>query len=191
MTSMSSKDDDDDGWHIDHVPDLDLGLSAPPAPLALPADYLGLASSCPISALVIFTPLGIAAHYLQWDESLVFLMNFLPIIPLAYLLGEAAQQAALSTGETIGGLITATFGNAPELILSCAALRKEKVELVQASLVGSILSTLVLMTGLCLFVGGIYHKEQTFSSRGQQRVINGSLHGPVSPYNVCVSCSGH
>uniref|UniRef100_A0A7S1NV87 Sodium/calcium exchanger membrane region domain-containing protein n=1 Tax=Eutreptiella gymnastica TaxID=73025 RepID=A0A7S1NV87_9EUGL len=139
-------------------------LTSSAAPVAdVPPDYLK-ATSNPVTALVIFTPLGIAAYLLDWHPMCCFILNFLPIIPLAYMLAEAAQQAANSTGETVGGLITASFGNAPELILGCAALRRDKVELVQASLVGSILSTLVLMTGLCLFVGGIYHKEQTFNN---------------------------
>eukprot|EP00668_Euglena_longa_P015978 GGOE01020170.1.p1 GENE.GGOE01020170.1~~GGOE01020170.1.p1 ORF type:complete len:400 (+),score=95.32 GGOE01020170.1:33-1232(+) len=130
-------------------------------------EFLGVC--CPITSnpaiyLLICTPFGIMAHALHWRPLLCFLANFFPLIPLAYLLAEAAQQASCFTGSTVGGLITATFGNAPELVLACSALRREKVELVQASLVGSILSTLVLMTGLCLFFGGLHHKEQLFNT---------------------------
>eukprot|EP00667_Euglena_gracilis_P032958 EG_transcript_52247 len=83
------------------------------APFSSPSPNFLVASSNPALYLLLCTPLGVAAHALHWSPLLCFLANFFPLIPLAYLLAEAAQQASCFTGSTVGGLITATFGNAP------------------------------------------------------------------------------
>ncbi|KAJ1943861.1 hypothetical protein GGF37_002458, partial [Kickxella alabastrina] len=98
----------------------------------------------------------------------IFLINFFAIIPLAKLLGYATEQLALHLGDTLGGLLNATFGNAIELILGILALVKGKIEIVQTSLVGSILSNLLLVGGCCLFLGGIKNNEQVFNIHAAQ-----------------------
>ena len=70
----------------------------------------------PMNIRLVFAPLGILAGFLQWSETLVFVFNFLGVIPLAMILGRATEDIAAHTNQTIGGLINATFGNAVELV---------------------------------------------------------------------------
>jgi len=88
----------------------------------------------------------------------------LAIIPLASLLAFATEELAVPLGQTIGGLLNATFGNAVELIVSIVALRNNEIRIVQASMLGSILSNILLVLGCCFIAGGIKFKEQTFNT---------------------------
>jgi Ca2+:H+ antiporter len=65
--------------------------------------------------------------------------------------------------QTIGGLLNATFGNAVELIVSIIALKEGQIRVVQASILGSIISNLLLVLGMCFAIGGYYHKKQVFN----------------------------
>jgi Ca2+:H+ antiporter len=87
------------------------------------------------------------------------------MIPLAGLLGEATEELALHTGPRIGGLLNATLGNAAELIITVVALRRGLVELVKASITGSIIGNLLLILGASLLLGGLKHGRQTFDRR--------------------------
>jgi hypothetical protein len=71
-----------------------------------------------VNVFLVFVPLGIVAGLAGWDPTVVFVLNFLAIIPLASLLAFATEELALPLGQTIGGLLNATFGNAVELIVS-------------------------------------------------------------------------
>ena len=71
----------------------------------------------PVNLLLIFVPLGIIAGNVGWNPSVVFVMNFLAIIPLAALLSFATEEVSVKVGQTLGGLLNATFGNAVELIV--------------------------------------------------------------------------
>ena len=113
--------------------------------------------------LLVFIPVGIALHFVKVNPTVVFVMNFLAIIPLAGLLSFATEEIALKVGQVLGGLMNATFGNAVELIVSIIALIQGKVVIVQASLLGSMLSNLLLVLGMCFFFGGLRHKEQEFN----------------------------
>ncbi|KAI7824012.1 calcium/proton exchanger [Kickxella alabastrina] len=121
-----------------------------------------------INVLLVLVPLGIASRSAMLPDVAIFLINFFAIIPLAKLLGYATEQLALHLGDTLGGLLNATFGNAIELILGILALVKGKIEIVQTSLVGSILSNLLLVGGCCLFLGGIKNNEQVFNIHAAQ-----------------------
>lgn len=116
-----------------------------------------------INVLLIFSPLGIALYYAHVDPVVVFVVNFIAIIPLAAMLSYATEEIALRTGEVIGGLLNASFGNAVELIVSIIALVKNQVLIVQTSLIGSMLSNLLLVMGMCFFFGGINRTEQAFN----------------------------
>jgi len=98
-----------------------------------------------VNVLLIFVPLGITAGVLKWSPTAIFVMNFLAIIPLAALLSFATEELALMVGETVGGLLNATFGNAVELIVSIVALTRGEIRIVQASMLGSILSNILLV----------------------------------------------
>lgn len=82
------------------------------------------------------------------------LQNLIGLIPLALLLGEITEDLALRLGDVMGGLLNATFGNVVEVILSIAALMKRLYNVVAMSLLGSILSNLLLVMGSCFLVGG-------------------------------------
>ncbi|KAJ5812802.1 hypothetical protein N7447_009825 [Penicillium robsamsonii] len=114
---------------------------------------------CSYSNLLLpFVFLGIISGSLGWDDSLSFLFNFLAILPLAALLSFATEELAKSVGQTIGGLINATFGNAVEMIVGITAVRQGEISIVQSSMVGSILSGNLLVLGVSLFCDG-YAKD--------------------------------
>lgn len=117
----------------------------------------------PVNYLLVFVPLGLAAGILGWSSNAVFWINFCAIVPLALLLAFATEELAEHTGQTIGGLLNATFGNAVELIVSVIALKDNQVRIVQALMLGSILSNLLLVLGCCFLAGGFTRVQQTFN----------------------------
>lgn len=112
--------------------------------------------------LLIFVPLAFLAEFVLHAELLVFIFSALGLIPLAGLLGEATEQLAVRTGPKLGGLLNATLGNAAELIITIVALQAGKIDLVKASITGSILGNLLLILGFSLLVGGMRHGIQKF-----------------------------
>ncbi|KAG0644398.1 Sodium/calcium exchanger protein-domain-containing protein [Tuber brumale] len=145
-----------------------------------------------VNTLLIFVPLGIVAGAMKWNSTAIFVMNFLAIIPLAALLSFATEELALMVGETLGGLLNATFGNAVELIVSIVALTKGEIRIVQASMLGSILSNILLVLGMCFFFGGLKHKEQNFNTTvastmsSLMAVASSSLIIPAALYSTLV-----
>ncbi|CCE79624.1 Piso0_001701 [Millerozyma farinosa CBS 7064] len=119
--------------------------------------------SSPVNYLLLFVPLGVFAGWQAWSPSAVFWLNFFAIVPLASILAFATEELAEHVGETIGGLLNATFGNAVELIVSIIALKENQVRIVQASMLGSILSNLLLVLGCCFVAGGVTRVQQTFN----------------------------
>ena len=117
-----------------------------------------------VNVLLAALPFAFISHYLEWSPNLVFLFSLLAIVPLALILGEITEDLALRFGDIWGGLINATFGNVVEMILSIILLQKGLNDGVSSSLIGSVLSNLLLVIGCCFFVGGINFKEQKFSS---------------------------
>lgn len=116
-----------------------------------------------INLLLVCVPAGIAINYTSVSRTAVFVVNFIGIIPLAAMLSYATEEIALRTGETLGGLLNATFGNAVELIVAILALVHNEVTIVQTSLIGSMLSNLLLVMGMCFFFGGLNRIEQKFN----------------------------
>ncbi|RLL93143.1 hypothetical protein CFD26_100271 [Aspergillus turcosus] len=117
-----------------------------------------------VNVLLVFVPLGIISGALHWDSTVVFSLNFLAIIPLASLLSFATEELAATMGQALGGLMNATFGNAVELIVSIIALKDNQIRVVQASMLGSVLSNILLVLGCCFFIGGLRYSEQTFNT---------------------------
>src|SRR5262249_23139497 len=109
--------------------------------------------------LVVVAPL---AERLHWGALAVFLCSALAIVPLAGLMGEATEQLASRLGSGVGGLLTATFGNAAELIIALAALRSGLFDVVKASLTGSIIGNILLVLGMSMVAGGIGRERQSF-----------------------------
>ncbi|AEO64089.1 uncharacterized protein THITE_2109854 [Thermothielavioides terrestris NRRL 8126] len=127
-----------------------------------------------INVLLVFVPLGIVAGMQEWSAPSVFTLNFFAIIPLAAVLSFATEEIAARLGETLGGLVNATFGNAVELIVSIVALRAGEIEVVQASMLGSILSNLLLVLGMCFFLGGINNMRDRNGNGIEQSFAQGT-----------------
>ncbi len=119
-----------------------------------------------LRALLIFFPVAVVADFLGWDPVWVFFASALGVVPLAGLLGEATEELAFYTGPRIGGLLNATLGNAAELIIAIFAIRAGLLDLVKASITGSILGNILLILGFSLLVGGLRHGDQEFD-RGE------------------------
>jgi Ca2+:H+ antiporter len=115
-----------------------------------------------LSILLLFIPISIAGHFLHWSEPLIFITSALAIIPLAAWMGTATEEIAVVMGPSLGGLLNATFGNATELIIALVALNAGLVDVVKASITGSILGNLLLVMGFSMLLGGLRYKEQEF-----------------------------
>jgi len=107
-----------------------------------------------LSVLYLAIPAAVWLHLSDADPLATFAVSCIGVLPLAGLMGKATEHLAERTGPTLGGLLNATFGNAAELIIALAALRASHVELVKASITGSILGNLLLILGLSLIAGG-------------------------------------
>jgi Ca2+:H+ antiporter len=112
--------------------------------------------------LLLFIPVSIAAHFLEWEPAIVFVTAGIGIIPLAAFMGEATEEIAVVLGPNLGGLLNATFGNATELIIALVALKEGLVGVVKATITGSIISNLLLVMGFSMLLGGLRFKEQEF-----------------------------
>jgi len=112
--------------------------------------------------LLVFIPISVAAERLEWDALVVFITSAIAIVPLAIWLSTATEEVAVATGPSIGGLLNAVFGNATELIIALSALRAGLLDIVKASITGTIISNLLLVMGLSMFLGGLRYKEQEF-----------------------------
>ncbi|RXH85075.1 hypothetical protein DVH24_041843 [Malus domestica] len=131
--------------------------------------------STKLNLLMPFGPLAIFVSKLTGHNGWVFVLSLLGITPLAERLGYATEQLAFYTGATVGGLLNATFGNATELIISIYALKRGMLRVVQQSLLGSILSNMLLVLGCAFFSGGLVfqEKEQVFNKA--TAVVNSGL----------------
>ena len=114
--------------------------------------------------LLVFLPVALVLEWIGHAPALaVFLASALAIIPLAAVMGRATEQLAHRLGEGAGGLLNATFGNAAELIIAIVALREGYVELVKASITGSIIGNILLVFGASALYGGLKHERQLFN----------------------------
>lgn len=123
--------------------------------------------------LLLFVPVSFAAHFLKWGSLAIFITAGLAILPLAAWMGSATEEIAVVVGPTPGGLLNATFGNATELIIALIALNAGLVDVVKASITGSIISNLLLVMGFAMLLGGLRYKEQEFPPRVAR--VNASL----------------
>jgi Ca2+:H+ antiporter len=112
--------------------------------------------------LLVFVPISIAAEKLGWDALVVFVLSGIAIVPLAIWLSTATEEVAVITGPSVGGLLNAVFGNATELIISLVALKEGLIDIVKASITGTIISNLLLVMGLSMLLGGFRYREQEF-----------------------------
>ncbi|MCC6614681.1 MAG: calcium/proton exchanger [Anaerolineae bacterium] len=123
--------------------------------------------------LLIAAPAAVIARLLGADPILVFILSAAGLIPLASMIGEATEELTAYTGPRLGGLLNATLGNAAELIITIFAIREGLLDLVKASITGSILGNLLLVLGLSLLAGGLRNGLQFFDRR--QAGLNATL----------------
>ncbi|QYM78650.1 calcium/proton exchanger [Horticoccus luteus] len=115
--------------------------------------------------LLVFLPVAFALRYVPgWrHETALFFASGLAIVPLAGWMGSATEQLSHRLGQGIGGLLNASFGNAAELIIALMALHAGLIDVVKASITGSIIGNLLLVLGASVFAGGLRHKSQQFN----------------------------
>ena len=138
-----------------------------------------------LNLLLIFVPVAILLKFLAPTSHIfIFVTACLAIVPLAGWLGRATEELAHHTGEGVGGLLNATFGNAAELILAIMALQKGLYPVVKASITGSVLGNILLVLGAAVFAGGIKHKRQGFNvtaARAQSTLLTLAAIGMIMP----------
>ncbi len=121
--------------------------------------------SRPLDILLLFAFIAPIVHWFGPPDLLSFAFSAIALIPLAGLIGRATESLAVYTGPKIGGLLNATLGNAAELIITIVAIKAGLLELVKASITGSILGNLLLVLGLAIFLGGRKHGLQSFDRK--------------------------
>jgi Ca2+:H+ antiporter len=118
----------------------------------------------PINWLFAFIFITVALeHSGKVPAPTIFFSAALAIIPIAALIVHSTEQIAARTGDAVGGLLNATFGNAPELIITLAALKAGYLQMVRAALVGGILANLLMALGAAFLLGGLRYHDQRFN----------------------------
>jgi Ca2+:H+ antiporter len=128
-----------------------------------------------INCLLIFIPIAVALEH-AWPQAhtWIFFAACVAIIPIARLIVEATEHIAVRTGDAVGGLLNATFGNAPELIIAVVALKAGLFDMVRASLIGAILANLLLAQGVAFLLGGLRYHNQEYNS-GATRIYSSMM----------------
>jgi len=114
--------------------------------------------------LLIFIPVSLALESAHAPDPVLFFSAALAIVPIARLIVLSTEQLATRTGDAVGGLLNATFGNAPELIIALVALRAGMLDMVRASIIGAILANLMLAMGVAFLLGGLRYHTQEYNS---------------------------
>jgi Ca2+:H+ antiporter len=115
-------------------------------------------------ALLVFTPLALLAAFAHLSPLLVFILSAIAIIPLAKYIGDATNELSSHTNAGLGGFLNATFGNAPELIVGIFALHAGLLDVVKASIIGSVLGNVLLVLGTSIIAGGWKRESQKFNA---------------------------
>lgn len=119
-----------------------------------------------VNWLFVFIPITVIMERAgELPAPLIFFSAALAIIPIAALIVRGTENLAVHTGDAIGGLLNATFGNAPELIIALVALRAGYPDMVRASIIGAILANLLLALGIGFILGGLRHHTQEYTPK--------------------------
>lgn len=116
-----------------------------------------------LNFLLVFVPVPIIGQFTHWPATVIFVTACLGIIPLAGLMGKATERLSDCLGQAMSALLNATFGNACELIIAFAALRAGLIEVVKASITGSIIGNMLLVLGASMLAGGLRYQTQSFN----------------------------
>lgn len=125
-----------------------------------------------LSWMFVFIPIGFFAYHVNMGPLPIFVLNFLAIVPQAWLMGKATEDCAEAAGHIIGGLLNAWFGNIVEMLLCIAGIRQGELMIVRCTLIGSVLSNLLLVSGCALLAGGLKYKVQEFSAIGASSIAS-------------------
>src|SRR3954452_25286932 len=129
-------------------------------------DKLSPTSRVALIATLLMSALGIALDFgVHADKNVVFIVSAVAILGLAWIVGLSTERLGSITGPQVGGILNATFGNIAELIIAFFALQAGLIDVVKASLTGSIIGNLLLVMGASVLVGGLRHGTQTFSEK--------------------------
>lgn len=113
----------------------------------------------PLSTMLLCFPVGMYSYFTGWSDVYTFWFNFAALVPLAKILGDATEELAAGLqNDMLAGLLNATFGNAVEMVIMVQTLRKDLLDVVKATLLGSVLSNLLLVLGMSFFCGGLINK---------------------------------
>lgn len=126
---------------------------------------INLGSIPKIYYLIVIAVAAVVARLANVEPTTVFILSALGLIPLAKLIGDATEELAVFTGPKLGGLLNATLGNAAELIITIFAIQAGLLDLVRASITGSIIGNLLIVLGLSVFLGGWKNGIQVFDRR--------------------------
>ncbi len=113
--------------------------------------------------LLVFVPVAVVLELTHADPVMIFAVSALAILPLAGQIGHATEDMAARSGPQIGGLLNATFGNVTEMIIAFFLILEGELEVVKASITGSIIGNVLVVLGLAFLVGGWTREEQTFN----------------------------
>jgi Ca2+:H+ antiporter len=122
-----------------------------------------LIKSSALYLLVSFAPAALALELMHADSFIIFVFAAVALVPFARLIGDSTEHLAEHYGTTLGSLLNVTFGNAAEIIIGFVAISAGLIDLVKASITGSILGNILLVFGLSLVAGGFKNKEQFFN----------------------------
>ena len=125
--------------------------------------YVKLSKSSAIYVLLIFAPIAAGLEFAHADHLVLFVVSAIALIPLAKLIGDSTEHLSTHYGPTAGSLLNVTFGNAAEIIISVVAISAGLIDLVKASITGSIIGNILLILGLSVIAGGFRYKDQSFS----------------------------
>lgn len=122
-----------------------------------------VSKSSAIYFLLVFAPIAVALDFAHANHIALFVVAAIALVPLAKLIGDSTEHLATHYGATVGSLLNVTFGNAAEIIIAVVAISAGLLDLVKASITGSIIGNILLIFGLSIIAGGFKHKEQRFS----------------------------
>ncbi|KAH9539405.1 hypothetical protein CY35_15G056500 [Sphagnum magellanicum] len=128
-----------------------------------------------LNCLLLCIPVAMLMVHADYGKGWIFVFSLLGMLPLAERLGFVTEQLSNFTGPTVGGLLNATFGNATEIIICVFALKDDMIRVVQLSLLGSILSNMLLVLGCAFFFGGLVHSNDQKFNKGTAQVSSGLL----------------
>src|SRR5918996_1033685 len=113
--------------------------------------------------LLVFVPAAVVLEIIHGEPVAIFVTSALAILPLAGMIGHATEELAIRTGPQVGGLLNATFGNVTEMIIAFFLILQGEIEVVKASITGSIIGNVLVVLGLAFLIGGWDRVEQTFN----------------------------